>query len=230
MPAGGGELGLVEAGGDLTGEAGQDDRVLRGAAGEEVGRGLGAVRSDDHLGELDDVAVELGGAVVTLLADRGVVVELGLMGLVVGDHGCLGGLQLGAQDAHEDGDVGRRLGLLEVALDDGVEGLGDAVGMGLDGDDAVGALLPAILCLPSGSLLPGVRQLRRHMDALRRKRDNLVTAMSFLSPQVATDRFDVVIELASVVVANGTNFLNDGVFPHDHSSMSSSGVQSTTGS
>lgn len=70
------------------------------------------------------------------------------------------------------------------------------------------------LC-PSGRLLPGIRQFGRHTDALRRKRDDLVTALSFSSPQVATDRLDVIIEPASVIVSNRANFLNDGIFPHD---------------
>jgi hypothetical protein len=41
-----------------------------------------------------------------------------------------------------------------------------------------------------------------------------VSAGSFLGAQVATDGFDVIVELASILLSNGANFLDHGILVH----------------
>jgi hypothetical protein len=82
----------------------------------------------------------------------------------------------------------------------------------------------------SGSLSGRTRLLLHRDDALRREDYNLTPASSLLFPEVAAHRLDIVIETCGVRLSNCAHLLDNGILPHDYSSISSSGVHSTTGS
>ena len=52
----------------------------------------------------------------------------------------------------------------------------------------------------------------------------------FLAAKILCDRVQVVVEALGIGVSNRSNFFNNWVFPHNYSSISSTGVQMTGGS